>query len=62
MTVLNEMDRFNLVQDVIDRLPQLGDRAAYLKQEMKDKLIEHHSYIRKHGINMPEILEWRWKV
>ena len=56
------MDRFNLVQDVIDRLPQLGDRAAYLKQEMKDKLIEHHSYIRKHGINMPEILEWRWKV
>ncbi|UOE49795.1 phosphoketolase family protein [Mucilaginibacter sp. SMC90] len=61
MTVLNEMDRFSLVQDVIDRLPQMGDRAAYLKQEMKDKLIEHYNYIRTHGIDMPEILEWKWK-
>ncbi|MFD2873741.1 phosphoketolase [Mucilaginibacter ximonensis] len=61
MTVLNEMDRFSLVQDVIDRLPQLGDRAAYLKQQMKDKLIEHRRYIRENGIDMPEIREWQWK-
>lgn len=60
MTVLNEMDRFNLVQDVIDRLPQLEDRTAYLKQQMKDKLIEHGQYIREHGIDMPEIREWKW--
>lgn len=61
MTVLNEMDRFNLVQDVIDRLPELGNRAAYLKQEMKDKLITHTRYIRENGIDMPEILNWKWK-
>jgi len=61
MTVLNEMDRFNLVQDVLDRLPQLGDRTAYLKQEMKDKLIEHKYYIRKNGIDMPEIRDWKWE-
>ena len=60
MTVLNEMDRFDLVQDVIDRLPQLGDKAAYLKQEMKDKLIEHKYYIRENGIDMPEVREWKW--
>src|SRR6202000_1440514 len=50
MTVLNEMSRFNLVQDVIDRLPALGNKAAYLKQEMKDKLITHSRYIRENGI------------
>ena len=60
MTVLNQLDRFDLVQDVIDRLPQLKDKAAYLKQEMKDKLIVHKSYIQKNGIDMPEILNWKW--
>jgi xylulose-5-phosphate/fructose-6-phosphate phosphoketolase len=60
MTVLNEMDRFDLVQDVIDRLPQLGDKAAYLKQEMKDKLIQHKYYIRENGIDMPEVRNWKW--
>jgi len=60
MTVLNEMDRFDLVQDVIDRLPQLGDKAAYLKQEMKDKLIQHKYYIRENGIDMPEVRDWKW--
>ncbi len=60
MTVLNEMDRFHLVQDVVERLPQLGSRYAYLKQEMEDKLIEHRCYINEHGEDMPEILHWKW--
>lgn len=62
MTVLNQLDRFNLVQDVVDRLPQLGDKAAYLKEEMKNKLILHTNYIRKQGIDMPEIRDWKWKA
>ena len=60
MTVLNDMDRFHLVMDVIDRLPQLGERYAYLKQEMQDKLIMHRAYIDREGIDMPEVLNWRW--
>ena len=60
MTVMNQLDRFDLVQDVIDRLPQLKDKAAYLKQEMKDKLIEHKNYIRKNGIDIPEVRDWKW--
>jgi xylulose-5-phosphate/fructose-6-phosphate phosphoketolase len=62
MTVLNDMDRFHLVMDVIDRLPQLGERYAYLKQEMQDKLIMHRAYIDREGIDMPEVLNWRWGV
>lgn len=61
MTVLNDIDRFHLVQDVLDRLPQLGDEVAYLKQEMQDKLIEHKYYIRKNGMDMPEVRNWKWK-
>ena len=60
MTVLNDMDRFHLVQDVIERLPQLGDKCAYLQQEMQDKLIQHKQYIRKNGEDMPEIRNWKW--
>ncbi|WP_036146057.1 phosphoketolase [Maribacter sp. Hel_I_7] len=60
MTVLNDMDRFHLVQDVLDRLPNLGDEVAYLKQEMQDKLIEHKYYIRKNGQDMPEVRDWNW--
>ncbi len=60
MTVLNDMDRFHLVQDVLARLPQLGDKVSWLKQEMQDKLIEHQQYIRKHGIDMPEVRNWKW--
>jgi xylulose-5-phosphate/fructose-6-phosphate phosphoketolase len=62
MTVLNEMDRFNLVSDVVDRLPQLGSRGNYLKQLMQNKLIEHKEYIYKYGEDMPEIRNWKWTI
>jgi xylulose-5-phosphate/fructose-6-phosphate phosphoketolase len=58
--VLNDMDRFHLAGDVIDRVPELGSRAAYLKQHLRDKRIEHRHYVRKHGDDMPEISGWRW--
>ena len=60
MTVLNDMDRFHLVMDVIDRVPQTGDKGIALKQQLKDKRIEHKRYINKHGQDMPEIRDWRW--
>jgi xylulose-5-phosphate/fructose-6-phosphate phosphoketolase len=60
MAVLNDLDRFHLAGDVIDRLPQLGSRAAYLKQDLRDKLTEHRNYIRKHGEDLPEVREWKW--
>jgi xylulose-5-phosphate/fructose-6-phosphate phosphoketolase len=60
MVVLNDMDRFHLVGDVIDRVPNLGARAAYAKQAIRDRLIEHKQYIAAHGEDMPEILNWRW--
>jgi xylulose-5-phosphate/fructose-6-phosphate phosphoketolase len=60
MTVLNDMDRFHLAQDVIARLPELGPRAAYLRQALEDKLIEHRHYIREHGQDLPEVRDWQW--
>jgi len=62
MAVLNEIDRFHLVDDVIDRVPALGSRAAYAKQAIRDKLIDHRRYIREHGEDMPEIREWSWSA
>jgi xylulose-5-phosphate/fructose-6-phosphate phosphoketolase len=60
MVVLNELDRFHLVSDVIDRVPSLGSRAAYTKQYLRDKLLDHKVYIDKHGEDMPEIRNWMW--
>ena len=54
------MDRFHLVQDVIDRLPQLGARAAYAKQAIRNALIEHRQYINERGEDHPFVLGWRW--
>jgi xylulose-5-phosphate/fructose-6-phosphate phosphoketolase len=61
MTVLNDLDRFHLVMDVIDRVPQTGSKGIYLKQQLQDKLIEHKLYIDLHGEDMPEIRNWTWE-
>ncbi|HKP11434.1 MAG TPA: phosphoketolase, partial [Blastocatellia bacterium] len=60
MTVLNDVDRFHLVNDVIDRVPKLGARAAYVKQAMRDRLFDHKQYIEKYGDDMPEVRDWKW--
>ncbi len=60
MVVMNDLDRFHLAGDVIDRVPSLGYKAAYLKQVLRDKLLEHHAYTRTYGEDLPEVRDWIW--
>jgi len=60
MTVMNQLDRFNLAIDVIDRVPRLQAVAAHAREQLKNKLIEHRMYVRAHGEDMPEIRHWEW--
>ncbi len=60
MAVMNDLDRFHLVADVIDRIPLCGSQADYAKQALRDKRIEHKQYIAEHGEDMPEIRQWKW--
>jgi xylulose-5-phosphate/fructose-6-phosphate phosphoketolase len=60
MCVMNDMDRFHLAIDVIDRLPKLATNGAHVRQMLRDKLVAHKLYIRQHGDDMPEIKEWKW--
>ncbi|MFN3919387.1 MAG: phosphoketolase [Methylohalobius sp.] len=60
MAVRNDLDRFHLVMDVIDRVPKLGYQAAHVKQLLRDKLIEHRRYIERYGQDLPEIINWQW--
>jgi xylulose-5-phosphate/fructose-6-phosphate phosphoketolase len=62
MAVLNDIDRFHLVGDVIDRVAALGPRAAYVKQALRDKRMEHTEYIERHGDDMPEVRDWKWRA
>ena len=61
MVVLKDLDRFGLVADVIDRVPKLAASAAYLKQFVREKRIEHKEYIERHGEDMPEVRDWKWQ-
>jgi xylulose-5-phosphate/fructose-6-phosphate phosphoketolase len=61
MVVMNDLDRFHLASDVVDRVQRLRNRAAYVKQYLRDRLAEHREYIREYGEDMPEIREWKWK-
>jgi xylulose-5-phosphate/fructose-6-phosphate phosphoketolase len=60
MTVINDLDRFHLAQDVIDRVPKLRSIGAYVKQAIRNKLIEHKQYIEIYGEDMPEVQNWKW--
>jgi xylulose-5-phosphate/fructose-6-phosphate phosphoketolase len=60
MVVMNDLDRFGLVADVVDRVPKLGAGVGYVKQFVRDKRIEHKEYIRKYGDDMPEVRDWKW--
>ena len=60
MTVRNDLDRFHLVLDVIERVPGLAERAAGVAELMREKRERHHAYVREHGEDMPEVRDWRW--
>ena len=60
LRVLNRLDRCNLVMSAVYNLPQLGNRGAYLIQQMQDKLVEHRQYIAEYGVDLPEVSNWKW--
>ena len=60
LTIQNQVDRFSLAIDVIDRVPGLGDRCAHVKQDMRDMLVEHHEYVCEHGDDLPAVRDWTW--
>ena len=60
MTVLNDLDRFHLAEAALDLVPTLGAQAGHLRQRLRDKLIEHREYVRRHGEDMPEVRDWQW--
>ena len=60
MTVLNDLDRYHLAGDVVDRVKRLGNVASHFKQLLRDKLVEHRQYIIRHGEDLPEIRNWKW--
>jgi xylulose-5-phosphate/fructose-6-phosphate phosphoketolase len=60
MTVLNQLDRFHLAADALDRVPRLGATAGHVQQMLRDRLIAHRAYVCRHGKDMPEIADWRW--
>ena len=60
MVMLNDLDRYHLVMDVIDRVPGLGARAAGLRQEMVDARLRAQAWTREHGEDIPEVTEWAW--
>jgi xylulose-5-phosphate/fructose-6-phosphate phosphoketolase len=62
MRVQNQIDRFHLVQTVINSLPQLGNRGAYLLQKMRDTLVAHKQYISEYGLDLPEVRDWKWTL
>jgi len=62
MTMLNDLDRFHLVIDTVNRVPKTGDKGAELKQMLLDKLVEHKQYIDQEGEDIPEIRDWKWSV
>jgi xylulose-5-phosphate/fructose-6-phosphate phosphoketolase len=61
MAVLNDIDRFHLVADVAERVPKLASISAYIRQYVRDRLVEHKQYIARYGQDMPEIRNWSWK-
>ena len=60
MVVLNDLDRYHLAMDVVDRVACLSSTGVYPKQEFTEKLIQHRQYLREHGEDMPEIRDWKW--
>jgi xylulose-5-phosphate/fructose-6-phosphate phosphoketolase len=60
MCVVNQVDRFHLAMDALDRLPQLGDRAAHFRQQLQDQLIRHRIHVRTYGEDLPEVRDWTW--